>query len=354
MKIVTFRNDRRPARVGALVEDLVIDLNLADARIPADLALLIDAGQPGLELVRGVVNDVGALRDDAVHQVTAVELTAPWPGRRIAMAGGNYAQHVLDAVKTLAAVVDRDGPDSEEIPDWAAHVASNVPRTLDEATKGIRDSGHWGFWKTLAWVTDPGGDLPYPRRTRRLDYEGEVAIVFSKPAKDISAADINEYVWGVTLLNDWSDRDGFVRPQPLSYNLAKNFDGAATIGPCIVVDELDPQDIDVITRVNGEERQRYNTSEMVFSFGECAEKLTQDLTLVAGDMLAGGTNAGTAIDIVGLLSMDDPASDRWFLHPGDVVEVSSPQIGAFSNTVTDPTTAPSSAAPAFQDGQLLR
>jgi 2-keto-4-pentenoate hydratase/2-oxohepta-3-ene-1,7-dioic acid hydratase in catechol pathway len=339
MKIVTFQSDGQPARVGALVEELVIDLNVASAQIPADLAALIESGQPGLELVRTVVADVHGVRDDAVHQLADVKLTAPWPGRRISMAGANYAQHVLDGLNGFSrkrtAAGDRHGPDGEDLPAWTTYSAAAMPRTLEETTEAIRAQGPWGFWKTLAWVTNPGDDLQYPRRTRHLDYEGEVAIVFAKTAKNIRACDIDEYVWGVTLFNDWSDRDAFANPRPLSHNLAKNFDGALTIGPCIVVDELDPQDIDVATHVNGEARQQYNTKEMVFSFGECAEELTRDLTLVAGDMLAGGTNAGTAIDIVGPVNMDDPALDRWFLHPGDVVEVSSPQIGTFSNAITE-------------------
>jgi 2-keto-4-pentenoate hydratase/2-oxohepta-3-ene-1,7-dioic acid hydratase in catechol pathway len=331
VKLVTFRSATQPVRVGALVGDLVIDLNAADSRIAPDLLPLIEAGRAGLDRVQTIVDDVARVSEHAVHGAADVSITAPWPGKRIAMAGANYAQHVLDAVsKPPSGGAAPDVSDSAEAPPWKSY--GNV-QTLEQMTKLIRDQGPWGFWKTLDWVTNPGEELLYPRRTRHLDYEGEVAIIFSKPAKDIRASDIDDYVWGVTLVNDWSDRDESPPGRLLSYNLHKNFDGALTIGPCIVVDELDPQGIDVTTTVNDEPRQRYNTSEMVFSFGECAEALTRDLTLAAGDMLGGGTNAGTASDLAGAANRDDPASDRWFLHPGDVVEVSSPQIGAFRNTI---------------------
>ena len=334
MKIVTFRRKMQPARVGVLEQDRLVDLNVADARISSDLLSLIESGPRGLDRVREVADNVEGVREDAVHRLADVDLTAPWPGKRIAMAGANYAQHVLDSVSKHP-VTAGEHPGSDDRTRLDPSSAYGSASTLAEMTEAIRQGGPWGFWKTLAWVTDPGADLPYPRRTGHLDYEGEVAVVFGKSAKDISASDIDDYVWGVTLVNDWSDRDEVPPPRALSYNLHKNFDGSITIGPCIVVDELDPQDIEVSTRVNGEVRQHYNTSEMVFSFGECAEALTRDLTLVAGDMLGGGTNAGTAVDIVGAANKQDPGSSKWFLHPGDVVEVSSPQIGAFSNTISD-------------------
>jgi 2-keto-4-pentenoate hydratase/2-oxohepta-3-ene-1,7-dioic acid hydratase in catechol pathway len=328
MKIVTFRTPSQTARVGVSVNGEVIDLNLADPGIPSDLRSLIDGGQPSLDLVRGVVGDLGAVPDDARHALDDVTLTAPWTGGRVAMAGSNTARHVLEAI----------GKDPKT---WHDHLAppgavDPAPATIEAMTAELREAGPWGFWKNLAWVTNPGEPLPYPRRSQHLDYEGEVAIIFAKPAKDIRADDINDYVWGVTLLNDWTDRDAIGPARPLNYNLPKNFDGSLTIGPCIVVDGLDLQNIEVTTRVNGEVRQDFTTAEMVYSFGECAEHLTRDLTFLAGDMLGGGTGAGTAIDIVGRANMNRPEAGKWFLHPGDSVEVSSPQIGAFHNTVAGP------------------
>jgi 2-keto-4-pentenoate hydratase/2-oxohepta-3-ene-1,7-dioic acid hydratase in catechol pathway len=319
MKIVTFRNGTPAVRTGALVNEQVIDLNRADQHIPPDLLSLIESGQQGLDAVRQIISGVEAVRADAIHELADVRLVAPWPGKRIAMAGGNYGRHLLGALK--------GGPRPDSM-------------TLEQAIDEIRSEPPWGFWKTLDWVTSPGDQLLYPRRTRHLDYEGEAAIVFAKPGKDIKSGQINDYIWGITLLNDWSDRDDSTAPRPMSYNLHKNFDGSVTIGPCIVVDELDPQDIDVETRVNSEIRQQYNTKEMVYSFGEYAEALTRDLTLAAGDILSGGTGAGTAMDIVGVDHKDDPESARWFVKPGDVVEVSSPQIGAFSNQVIDGSRTP--------------
>jgi 2-keto-4-pentenoate hydratase/2-oxohepta-3-ene-1,7-dioic acid hydratase in catechol pathway len=91
-----------------------------------------------------------------------------------------------------------------------------------------------------------------------------VAIVIGKRGKNIPAQTIREYTCGVTLFHDWSIRDAGGVDRVVSYNLQKNFDGAVSMGPCIVVGELDHQDIDTETRVNGVVRQSYNTSEMIW------------------------------------------------------------------------------------------
>ena len=110
----------------------------------------------------------------------------------------------------------------------------------------------------------------------------------------------------------------------------KNFDGACTMGPCIVVGEHDFRNVDVQTRVNGEVRQSFNSRDMVFSFGEILEHLSRDFTFLPGDIISGGTGAGTAADTTKPLPDGTRPLDK-FLKMGDVVEVSSPQIGAISN-----------------------
>ena len=168
--------------------------------------------------------------------------------------------------------------------------------------------------------------MPLSRQGGPLDYEGEVAIVLGKQGKDVRAHDAKDLVWGVTLLGDWSIRSPREPEGPLKFGMAKNFDQSCSLGPCIVVGELDPSDIDVETWVNGERRQRFNTRDMVFSFWEYIEYLSRDLTLYPGDILSGGTAAGTAADSSPRLPDGQFAPER-FLKPGDVVEIGSPHIG---------------------------
>jgi 2-keto-4-pentenoate hydratase/2-oxohepta-3-ene-1,7-dioic acid hydratase in catechol pathway len=198
--------------------------------------------------------------------------------------------------------------------------------SLDEAAAKIRDNGIWGFWKVGRIAAGPDDEVPYPSRGDRLDYEGEVAIVLGRQGKDVRAADAKELVWGVTLLGDWSIRAPREPDGPLKFGMAKNFDQSCSLGPCIVVGELDPCDIDVETWVNGERRQQFNTRDMVFSYWEYIEYLSRDLTLYPGDIISGGTAAGTAADSSPRMGDGQFAPER-FLKAGDVVEIRSQPIG---------------------------
>jgi 2-keto-4-pentenoate hydratase/2-oxohepta-3-ene-1,7-dioic acid hydratase in catechol pathway len=214
---------------------------------------------------------------------------------------------------------------------WANRLGK-TDMTIDEVAREAKKVGQWGFWKVPVEVAGPNEPIPFPRRVSYFDYEGEVAIVIGKRGKNIPSSQINEYVWGVTLFHDWSIRDGGGTDRVVSYNLQKNFDGAASMGPCIAVGETGQQDVDVETRVNGVVRQSYNTSEMIWDFGEVLEYLSQDFTFVPGDVIAGGTSAGTAAD----KSRRGPDGKRpldLFLKVGDTVEVSSSKIGALSNKI---------------------
>ena len=307
MKIVVFGPERR---VGALVDGKVVDLNRADSSLPADLAAFIAAGKPALEAAqRAIKSAAGA----AAQDVKALKLHAPWAHKRIAMVGGNYADHLAGMNANM-------------------HGEPLTPDSVKKAYNTAREKGHWGFWKVLDECSADGDELVLPKRTRYLDYEGEIAVVIGKRGKDISASQIGDYVWGVTVINDWSIRDGGGTPRTMSYNVAKNFDGSCSMGSCIVAGELDCQNVDCETRINGEVRQRFNTRDMIFKFGEVLEYLSRDFTFVPGDVISGGTAAGTAADRT-KPNPDGTKPTTLFLKKGDVVEVSSPQIGSIRNKV---------------------
>ena len=88
------------------------------------------------------------------------------------------------------------------------------------------------------------------------------------------------------MFHDWIIRDGGGTDRAVSHNLQKNFDGAVLWDLGIVVGELNPQNVDVETRINGVVRQSYNTREMIRSFGEVLEFLSQDFSFVPGDVIA--------------------------------------------------------------------
>jgi 2-keto-4-pentenoate hydratase/2-oxohepta-3-ene-1,7-dioic acid hydratase in catechol pathway len=316
VKIVVFGPEKR---VGVWADDLIVDLARASAgKLPADLLTLIDGGPAALATAAGVVAAAQAVApaERAAKGVFAradVQLHAPHvPGARIACAGGNFADHT-------AAMANRGGTVKIDTSD------------MEALKKKLRAGGIWGFWKVGRDAAEPGGDIPYPSRTKRLDYEGELAIVLAKTVKNFSAsADLRPYVWGVTLFGDWSIRDQHEKDAPLKFGMSKNFDGSFSVGPCIIVDEgIDPGNVEVETWVNGERRQQYNTRDMIVSFAEYLTYLTTDFTLHSGDMISGGTAKGTAADSSAPLPDGSSAPDR-FIKPGDRIEMRSPAIGTLA------------------------
>jgi 2-keto-4-pentenoate hydratase/2-oxohepta-3-ene-1,7-dioic acid hydratase in catechol pathway len=334
MKIVVFGPLKR---TGALWNGSVVDLScayakylqertdesnpleMADVVVPSKLSRLIEGGQRTLDAVQTTLDYLfgqaqtkfGPRGEMLVHPAADVRLNAPRPNNaRIACAGGNFADHAgAMAVKMRGRPYEGD------------------------ADQEIRNAGFWGFWKLAREIVGPDGELIYPERCNRLDYEGEIAIVLGKRGIDLKPSQLKDYVWGVTMLADWSIRAPRETPGgPLNFGFPKNFDTSCSMGPCIVVGEADPTNIDMETLVNGECRQRFNTRDMVFSFGEYLEYLSRDFTLYPGDVISGGTAAGTAADSSELLPDKTSVPER-FLKPGDLVVMRSPPIGSLNTRV---------------------
>ena len=312
MKIVVFGPDKR---VGALAGARVVDLT--SAGLPADLGAFIEGGASVLADAAGVVAAVegGATSAATVHELGAVQLHAPHVrGARIACAGGNFADHTIAMAKARGEGVMKD-------------VA------LPEAEAAMRKRGIWGFWKVGRDAAGPGGNVIYPQYTQRFDYEAELAIVIGRTAKDVAIGELRDYVWGVTLFADWSIRDANEGNVTFKFATQKNFDTSYSIGPCIVAGEdVDPAGVDIETYVNGERRQHFNTRDMVIKFGEYLAHLSRDFTFYPGDMISGGTAAGTAADSSIYFADGRSAPDR-FLKPGDEVEMRSPSIGTLASRI---------------------
>jgi 2-keto-4-pentenoate hydratase/2-oxohepta-3-ene-1,7-dioic acid hydratase in catechol pathway len=326
MRIVTFGPQKR---VGLLRDNRVMDVNnavracltrnlgaeraalKAASTAPPDLCAFIEAGPEALDLAEASFVQLGRSTDTSIVLPLALAgIEAPWPGRRIACAGANYADHIVRLMASMG-----------------------QPATREEVENDWRSAGLQGFWKMSHEVIGDGGDITYPARSTRLDYEAEVAIVIGRSGKDIQIKDAPTYIWGVTLFNDWTDRDA-VRPLklPLSFNFGKNFDCSTSLGPCISVRGVDPQDVSVSLMVNGQQRQSFCTSDMMFSFAEFIAGVSRDFTLLPGDIIAGGTGAGTAMDSSKYDSNRRSLPDL-FLKVGDEVEISSPSIGVLRNRI---------------------
>lgn len=163
-----------------------------------------------------------------------------------------------------------------------------------------------------------------PPESDQLDYEGEIVIVIGKEGRRIPDEKAHEHIAGLTIMNEGSLRD-FLRHAKFNVTQGKNFENSGSLGPWLVTpDELDPMgELQVITRVNGEERQNDVTSNLVFPFRYLISYLSTFYRLKPGDIIATGTPNGAGARF-------DPPK---YLHDGDVVEVEVPGIGVLRNPI---------------------
>jgi 2-keto-4-pentenoate hydratase/2-oxohepta-3-ene-1,7-dioic acid hydratase in catechol pathway len=186
------------------------------------------------------------------------------------------------------------------------------------------------FMKNPAALQHPGAPIRIPASCRafpEVDYEGELAVVIGKPARDVSEKEALSYVLGYTAANDVSARRWQKHGGAGQWVRGKSFDTFCPIGPVLVTaDEIgDPQSLRIRTRRNGETLQDGHTSDMVFPVARLVSDLSSGMTLLPGTVLLTGTPAGVGYARV---------PPVWLL-PGDVVEVEIDRIGVLRNPVTD-------------------
>ena len=163
-----------------------------------------------------------------------------------------------------------------------------------------------------------------PSSVKQLDYEGELALVIDRKCRDVEINRALEYIGGYFVLNDISARDvQFIDKQ---YSRAKSFDSFGPCGPWIVTrDEIpDPNDMQLITKVNDEVRQCSSTSKLVLNIEKIVTSLSSVMTLEAGDIISTGTPTGTALSM---------SSHLKYLQHGDIVQVEVEGIGKIRNKV---------------------
>ena len=180
------------------------------------------------------------------------------------------------------------------------------------------------FFKTSSTVADPDAELCLDERVSdRFDWEIELGVLIGRGGRDIPADQAADHVFGYTVVNDITARD--VQHRHKQWHLGKNVDGATPVGPWIVTaDELDfPPVVDVALTVNGVEKQRANTSQMIFGIAELIEVTSRYFALRPGDVLATGTPSGVGF------TRQPPE----FLRHGDLVVASVEGIGALRTRV---------------------
>jgi len=295
MKLITYRRDDGVDVAGVVRQDKVFDVS----RIAPDLP----------STVRGIFEADAAFRiaeaiegADAASAVAldAVTLNAPLPdpGKIVCLAG-NYQEHIRE----------EGGPGKDK--------ATSPPHL---------------FMKPTTAILPPGGQMPYPTVTDRLDHEIELGVVIGRQAKAVSVDDALRYVAGYTICNDMSSRriTRIVNPDRAMTEREKFFDwlvgkwqdGALPMGPYLVTaDEIDAGDLAMTLSVNGEVRQRGSTGQMIYTSAEIVAWVSELMTLQPGDVISTGTPAGVG------------AATGKFLQPGDRIDAEIEGLGRLTTTI---------------------
>lgn len=234
------------------------------------------------------------------HGIVEGDMITPIEGDLFGSHTPNGDAVALSSVKLLAPLVPR----------VMLALALNYPSHLGGAPPSPRPEI---FVKANSSLQHPEMPIILPNGSERVDYEGELVAVIGKTASKVTVEDALNYVYGYTCGNDVSARDW--QRGDTQWFRGKSSDTFGVLGPW-VVDGLDPTNLNLSTRLNGEEVQRCNTSEMVNSVAESIAFISQVMTLEPGDVIFTGTSG-------------QPRP----MKPGDVVEVEVAEIGVLRNPV---------------------
>jgi 2-keto-4-pentenoate hydratase/2-oxohepta-3-ene-1,7-dioic acid hydratase in catechol pathway len=163
-------------------------------------------------------------------------------------------------------------------------------------------------------LTGPGDPIIIPKDTSgEVHYEGEAVAVISKDCRRVSPEQAHKFILGYACGNDVSERAW--QKEDWTFWRAKGADTFAPVGPWIETD-IDPQNLDLIVRINGAQVQHCNTRDMIFPFNQIVSYISQHVTLRPGDLVFSGATGVTCA-----------------IKPGDTVEIDIPGIGVLSNPV---------------------
>ena len=180
------------------------------------------------------------------------------------------------------------------------------------------------FNKQVTCITGPYADVDIPKAAPDMvDYEAEMGVVIGKRCRHVRVENARSVIAGYFVVNDVTARDWQFRSP--TFTLGKSFDTHGPIGPWITTDDeiADPHGLMMALELNGEERQRSSTNDMIYNIYDQIAYLSQVMTLEPGDLIATGTPSGVGI-----------AGNR-FMKAGDVVRVSIDGLGTIENRFVD-------------------
>jgi len=322
MKLVTFLREG-VERVGAMLGQAeLLDLERAataaggETGAFASLLALIEAGPAAWRRARSLLQ---APPDVAVLAASDCRLLAPLPRPPQIRDFMCFEKHVVQAFGAAFRMRAARASTPEERDALLAQASAYRPPDAWYQQPLYYKANRFA-------VSGPGEDIHWPSYSRLMDYECELACVIGAGGRDIPAGRARSHIFGFTAFNDFSARDAQAAEMAggLGPAKGKDFDGANALGPCIVtLDEIgDPYSLEMVVRVNGEERSRGNSGDMHWKFEDMIAHVSRGETLHPGEILG----SGTVGDGCGLEHLR-------FLEEGDTVEIDIQPIGVLRNRV---------------------
>ena len=320
MKLVTYLKEDN-AQLALLVEGMLYDTDMLHPDLPVSMAMFLNYWDDVMPLAKAVEHRIkeGLVRNVMGVAFDALEIMAPVPHPTSCRDGYAFRQHVASARRNRK--VDMI-PEFDQYPIF--------------------------YFTNHNSIQGPGNVYCMPDHFEKLDFELEAAIVINKPGRNIKAADANEYIGGLMIMNDLSARRLQMEEMLLNLGPAKGKDFATAIGPMLVtLDELEQYEVpckenhtgkawnlNMKCSVNGVPVSHGNVADMDWTFAEIIERSSYGVTLYAGDVIGSGTvGTGCFLELNGTGKLNDPEYKEQWLQAGDVVEIEIDGLGKLSNTM---------------------
>jgi fumarylacetoacetate (FAA) hydrolase len=319
MKLVTYLKDDNE-QLAALINNELFDMDQLHPELPNTMGMFLQFWEENIALAKA---GEAAIKSQQNYKVgiplTHLTILAPVPFPTSCRDGYAFRQHVAAARRNRGVPMI---PEFDQYPIFY-------------------------FTNHLA-IQGPGEIACMPDHFEKLDFELEAAIVISKYGRNIIAAEADNYIAGLMIMNDMSARRLQMEEMLLNLGPAKGKDFSTVIGPWLVtLDELEPFEtapknghtgkawnLEMTCKVNGIEVSRGNVADMDWTFAEIIERCSYGVTLHPGDVIGSGTvGTGCFLELNGTGKLNNPQYQEQWLQPNDVVEMEIAQLGILSNTI---------------------
>jgi fumarylacetoacetate (FAA) hydrolase len=320
MKLISYIKEERE-QLGVLVNEMIYDMEVLHPDLPNTMSMFLNYWDDGFPIAQAgdLMLREGSRTSNQGVPLKDVRLLAPVPFPSSCRDGYAFRQHVAAA---------RRNRKVEMIPEFDQYPVF--------------------YFTNHHSITGPGDVVCMPDHFEKLDFELEAAIVISRLGRNIKAAEADEYIAGLLIMNDFSARRLQMEEMMLNLGPAKGKDFSTAIGPWLVtLDELQSYEIpckenhvgkswnlNMRCTVNDKLVSEGNLGDMDWTFAELIERASYGVDLHPGDVIGSGTvGTGCFLELNGTGKFNDPNYKEQWLEPNDIVEMEIDGLGKLTNTI---------------------